>query len=111
MVDGAAHVRGYSSLPFCSTPPNRPGGAQEFKSLRDQRTNDVLYTLTIVTTLFVSVSGYLRGSWGAALVVFVVRRDVSQTVVRDSTLLLFHFHQQVPLQFLTGVYGCVFVWI
>lgn len=38
---------------------------EEFKSLRDQRTNDVLYTLTIVTTLF------------------------------------------VPLQFLTGLYGCV----
>lgn len=36
---------------------------QEFKSLRDQRTNEVLYTLTIVTTLFVPLQ-FLTGVYG-----------------------------------------------
>jgi hypothetical protein len=46
--------------------------SQEFKSLRDQRTNDVLYTLTIVTTLFVPLQ-FLTGVYGYAVIRFRFR--------------------------------------
>ena len=36
---------------------------EEFKSLRDQRTNEVLYTLTVVTTMFVPLQ-FLTGVYG-----------------------------------------------